>query len=382
MYISTEAAERIVREVSLAVDRPVNLMNDHGIIIASTDLSRIGTLHQGAYESIRDNMDCLIVRSDSDYPGSRIGINIPIRFEGQIAGVVGIRGDDYEELNRYIRLIRTTAETLLRESALHPLPSPEAAQDRLLKRILFEQPLSEKQIWEYGRQYGLSMETSYHAAVVIADQALTENGTADPVKTLNNILPAPGTSSFFCTAPGCIVLLLHGFQGKKQELSAYLTSFSSALGVSKAPSPGFFVGYDQETCTFLTFCDAFLRARTACRTAQIRKLFTPVCYQDLTLELLSAGLSDPVRNTYLRRILPDMPPEQLHSYLHLLHVFYECNGSVEKTASALFVHKNTVQYQLKKLAKLTGFDPRNIRHAALWELVLLLYPNSELDHHA
>ena len=43
MYISTEAAERIVREVSLAVDRPVNLMNDHGIIIASTDLSRIGT---------------------------------------------------------------------------------------------------------------------------------------------------------------------------------------------------------------------------------------------------------------------------------------------------------------------------------------------------
>ena len=100
MYISTEAAERIVREVSLAVDRPVNLMNDHGIIIASTDLSRIGTLHQGAYESIHDNMDCLIVRSDSDYPGSRIGINIPIRFEGQIAGVVGIRGDDYEELNR------------------------------------------------------------------------------------------------------------------------------------------------------------------------------------------------------------------------------------------------------------------------------------------
>ena len=107
------------------------------------------------------------------------------------------------------------------------------------------------------------METSYRAAVVFADQALTENGTADPVKTLNNILPAPGTSSFFCTAPGCIVLLLHGFQGKKQELSAYLTSFSSALGVSKAPSPGFFVGYDQETCTFLTFYDAFLRARIA-----------------------------------------------------------------------------------------------------------------------
>lgn len=381
MYISTDAAERIVREVSLAVERPVNLMNDHGVIIASTDLSRIGTLHQGAYESIRDNMDCLIVRSDSDYPGSRIGINIPIRFDGQIAGVVGIRGDDYEELSRYIRLIRTTAETLLRESALRPLPSPEAAQERLLKKILFEQPLTGKQIREYGNQYGLSMETSYHAAVVIADQPVGEHGT-DPVRALKNILPAPGTSSFFCTAPGCIVLLLHGFQGKEQELSEYLASFFSASEICPDSVSRISVGYDGNPCTFLTFYDAFLRARTACRTARLKESAAPVCYQNLTLELLAAELSEPVRNTYLRRILPDMPPEQLRSYLHLLHVFYDCSGSVEKTAAALFVHKNTVQYQLKKLAELTGFDPRNIRYAALWELVLLLYPDSELDHHA
>ena len=382
MYIATEAAERIVREVSLAVERPVNLMNDHGVIIASTDLSRIGTLHQGAYESIRDNMDCLIVRSDSDYPGSRIGINIPIRFEGQIAGVVGIRDDDYEELSRYIRLIRTTAETLLRESALRPLLSPEAAQERLLKKILFEQPLTAEQIREYGGQYGLSMETSYHAAVIMTDSSAAEPGSEDPVRALKKYLPAPGTSSFFCTAPGCIVLLLHGFHGKEQELSEYLASFSQASETASGPLPGISVGYDRNSCTFFTFYDAFLRARTACRTARLKASGTPICYQDLTLELLAAELSEPVRNTYLRRILPDMPQEQLQSYLHLLHVFYNCSGSVEKTAAALFVHKNTVQYQLKKLAELTGFDPRNIRHAALWELVLLLYPDSELDHHA
>ncbi len=382
MYISTEAAERIVREVSLAVERPVNLMNDHGVIIVSTDLSRIGTLHQGAYESIRDNMDCLIVRSDSDYPGSRIGINIPIRFEGQIAGVVGIRGDDYDELSRYIRLIRTTAETLLRESALRPLPSPEAAQERLLKKILFEQPLTGEQIREYGNQYGLSMETSYHAAVIMADSPAAEPGSEDSLRALKKYLPAPGTSSFFCTALGCIVLLLHGFQGKDQELSEYLASFSSSSEVSPDSSSRISVGYDRNPCTFLTFYDAFLRARTACRTARLKESATPVCYQDLTLELLAAELSEPVRNTYLHRILPDMPPEQLHSYLHLLHVFYNCSGSVEKTAAALFVHKNTVQYQLKKLAELTGFDPRNIRYAALWELALLLYPDSELDYHA
>ncbi len=382
MYISTDAAEKIIREVSLAVERPVNLMNDHGVIIASTDLSRIGTLHQGAYESIRDNMDCLIVRSDSDYPGSRIGINIPIRFDGQIAGVVGIRGDDYEELSRYIRLIRTTAEALLKASALRPLPSPDAVQERLLKKILFEQPLTEEQIRECGSRYGLSMDTSYHAAVVIADQPVGEHGREDPVRALKNMLPAPGTSSFFCTAPGCIVLLLHGFQGKEQELSEYLATFSSASKAFPNSFSRISVGYDKDPCTFLNFYDAFLRARTACRIARFKETTMPVCYQDLTLELLASELSEPVRNTYLHRILPDMPPGQLRSFLQLLHIFYDCSGSIEKTAAALYVHKNTVQYQLKKLAELTGFDPRNIRYAALWELVLLLYPDSELDHHA
>lgn len=62
--------------------------------------------------------------------------------------------------------------------------------------------------------------------------------------------------------------------------------------------------------------------------------------------------------------------------------FTNAMDPLKRQRQHFFVHKNTVQYQLKKLAELTGFDPRNIRHAALWELVLLLYPNSELDHHA
>lgn len=56
---------------------------------------------------------------------------------------------------------------------------------------------------------GIFMETSYHAAVIMTDSSAAEPDSEDSVRALKKYLPAPGTSSFFCTAPGCIVLLLY-----------------------------------------------------------------------------------------------------------------------------------------------------------------------------
>ena len=44
------------------------------------------------------------------------------------------------------------------------------------------------------------------------------------------------------------------------------------------PLPGISVGYDRISCTFLTFYNAFLRARTACRTAKLKSSAAPVFY--------------------------------------------------------------------------------------------------------
>ena len=48
MELSRHNALQIVREINSVLPQKINLMNKHGIIIASTDDSRIGTYHGGA----------------------------------------------------------------------------------------------------------------------------------------------------------------------------------------------------------------------------------------------------------------------------------------------------------------------------------------------
>ena len=45
MYISRETAQEIVEEIGGEIGAHINLMDERGYIIASTDASRIGNLH-------------------------------------------------------------------------------------------------------------------------------------------------------------------------------------------------------------------------------------------------------------------------------------------------------------------------------------------------
>ena len=42
--------------------------------------------------------------------------------------------------------------------------------------------------------------------------------------------------------------------------------------------------------------------------------------------------------------------------METLNVYLKCNGSTQKTANCLFVHRNTVLYQLKKIAGILNMD--------------------------
>ena len=46
MRLSRKNAENIVKELNTVIDQSVNMMNEHGIIIASTDQERVGQIHE------------------------------------------------------------------------------------------------------------------------------------------------------------------------------------------------------------------------------------------------------------------------------------------------------------------------------------------------
>jgi carbohydrate diacid regulator len=66
--------------------------------------------------------------------------------------------------------------------------------------------------------------------------------------------------------------------------------------------------------------------------------------------------------------------------MSMLRVYFSTNGSLERTASEFLIHKNTLQYHLKKLSEQTGRDPRKISDAVLYYLAYqFYYDENELD---
>jgi carbohydrate diacid regulator len=112
MQISKTSAMQIVTEISSIINRDVNMMDDKGIIIASTDKARLGAYHAGAKMLVQDSLNELIISTDEQYEGTKQGINLPILFEGNIVGVIGVTGK-WEEVEKYGQIIKKMTEILL-----------------------------------------------------------------------------------------------------------------------------------------------------------------------------------------------------------------------------------------------------------------------------
>lgn len=61
MRLSRTNAEKIVKELNTVIDQSVNMMNEEGIIIASTDQERVGQIHEGARKIIEQNLEELVI---------------------------------------------------------------------------------------------------------------------------------------------------------------------------------------------------------------------------------------------------------------------------------------------------------------------------------
>ena len=61
-----------------------------------------------------------------------------------------------------------------------------------------------------------------------------------------------------------------------------------------------------------------------------------------------------------------------HETLFTINKFFENNLNVSETSRKLFVHRNTLVYRLEKIKKLTGLDLRQLDHAIVFKVALMV----------
>ncbi|MFV2196650.1 CdaR family transcriptional regulator [Nocardiopsis sp. LOL_012] len=109
--LSGELAQRVVDLIAPTISHNINVMDEHGTIIACLDPDRLGTLHRGAQRVIAEGRAVLVT---DPRPGTadRPGANEPLMVDGRLRGVVGVTGDP-KEVAPLARVVALTVQLLI-----------------------------------------------------------------------------------------------------------------------------------------------------------------------------------------------------------------------------------------------------------------------------
>ena len=365
---------RIVEEISSIFNKNVHMMDEKGIIIASTDAGRTGNFHGGAFEIVSKGMDELIIYDDHTYEGSRKGIALPLMLEGRVTGVIGIAGE-HEDVAKYVYIVKKMTEILLLENYLEEQKKIDTQiTDRFISDWIFtDRETYKKEFIERGIKLGIDITLPRRVIAAEIEQKEKYQDTSEGQVTIDGVVKSvreafgfQKNSVFLKTSSQMIGLIQDCDDG-------YIRQFAESLhkGIQEEHKLNLHIGIDKRG---LTPNKAYIKAHkalNACKSASKKVVF----YEDINIEIFADEVSPQSKKEFTDKVFSGLSAPETAGMAEFLRAYFDMNGSLREISEKLFIHKNTVQYKLNKLSNLTGYDPRNLSDAALFYIALYFYEN-------
>lgn len=377
MYLSRHNAEIIVKEINTIIDKSVNMMNEKGVIIASTDPERIGQVHQGAKEIIEQHLDELLVESEDDYEGSREGVNYPIVIADQLIGVVGITGS-CGEVAKYGQITKKMTEILMQEISIK---EQKTMDENLRSRFIGEWLQNEnviinKNFVERGKRMRLDITIPRRILIVSVFDSGHHSDSLDEMRSVEiaerkvkNIIRRMDPDSIYMKSASNLIC---GVSNRTDKEMANL-ALSIQKAVEEQVDVKVAIGIDDRchpyTMTHISYAKAYKALQSCLRTHKHEIRF----YNDINMEIFTDEISDLSKKEYVQKLFSGYESEELAEAIGLLEILYETEGSITTASERLHMHKNTLQYKLKRIYERTGYDPRSIRSSSLFYIAIDFY---------
>ena len=373
MKISDRIIHQIVMQISRLIHQNINFIGPDGIIIDSTDKNRIGTVHGGAKRIIREGLTDLIIESSDEYEGAVNGINLPIVFMDEIVGVIGITGSS-RVVASYGQIVKGMTEIMLQENYLREQETiVQKAHDRFLDEWVFGS-FDINDPAEFQRRaesFNIDTDAVRRVAIInihMENRTLDDEEMTEISRWIRGYLNGSNgiKAEVFRTMTRMICLFEatdHALLEEKLiEASEYLEGrFGCTVSIG--------LNSDKD---FKNVRDAYDKADRALLQAR-KGTSRLVVYDGLDTTKFFTQIPEKEMEEYIRLLLGDSLMPELDEIMAFLKCYVECNGSVQETARRLSMHKNTVQYKLRRLADLTGYDPRELKNLNSYMLAMQLY---------
>ncbi|PUU87856.1 MAG: carbohydrate diacid regulator, partial [Halanaerobium sp.] len=188
MNLNRELAEKIVIKTMHVLGKNINIMNSQGIIIGSGDSKRLNTFHEIAGEVIK-TQEAIIIKEEEteEYKGVKAGINLPIIFNEDIIGVVGITGK-VDEVSGYGKLVKNMVELILQQEFLrHEIEIDNRAKENFYQQILNENIQNQDLLNDRLKLFNIKKDLN-RIVFVISFDTFDAKLVTNTVNDLNNLV--------------------------------------------------------------------------------------------------------------------------------------------------------------------------------------------------
>lgn len=346
-----EIARELVQTTSRLVrGRIINIMDTDGRIVASTEESRIGSIHAGACQVLRTGQPVAIEHDDlARWPGAREGYNLPVFQDGRMIAVVGIFGQP-EQVRDSAYILAAYTEQFFRQAARDQQSritgELRATYLRLLLRLPGSDPARLADLADLAGALGLRLRLPVR---VLALDLCGERDALNRQRLLNKAadelrfqgLLAPDRDVWAVVDDR--LLILRG-AGDSRDLGRILACAEAAAGAPVRLAAG-------RPCTSLREAPASGdEALTLCGApvSGVQDIQDPQC-RFLYLMQRTSQREEAFIGEIYAQLAARVPPDEREVLLATADAYYDCGGSVGRAAERLHIHKNTLQYRMQRL---------------------------------
>jgi len=384
--LSTALAQDIVVRTMRIIPFNVNVMDAHGVILASGDPARVGELHDGALLALAKRTTVEVDAASSRLMhGAKPGINLPLVVGGRLCGAVGLSGEP-DAVRQFGELVRLTAEMILEQASLAgELQRDSRYREAFVLNLIRPDAGSRPDLEAWGRRLGVDFRRTQ--VVFLLELPGAADGLADDealaaLQDLQLALLARQPALLSATAGPHELVILDAFdaEAREGELTKTLARRQGVLAAAVqelAPgSASLTMGLASTGigAAAVSYQSAQAAARIGRRRHPDRRQFS---YYGLALPVLLSGLDAGWQAAELRRPLAQLARDRSGAgLLRTLQCWFACDESSAATAAALHIHRNTLDYRLRRVEALTGLDLARSEDRLLLYVSALLAPEA------
>ncbi len=345
--------QSVIIQMKSATDRTIGVIDNKGLIVASAELSLIGTRlnwPEKTVEADEDKVFCVegktfkrITKRDSHYEY-----------------FLYVEGTD--DLARSLCIVAAVAVS---EAMLNY--EEKFDKSALVKNIITDNILP-TDLYTHAKELDFSEDTSRGVFIVrgleFADGLYEQISAEFKDKHHDFVLSMSETD----------VAVIKEIPGSAEAKDLHKIAASIERTLAGTPPIKAVIGIGTPARHMRELADKYKEAQMA---IEIGRVFEPekaiISYESLGLGRLVYQLPTTLCEMYLFEVFKKNPIDSLDKEtLAIIDKFFENNLNISETSRKLFVHRNTLVYRLGKIKKLTGLDLREFDQAIVFKVALMV----------